>query len=348
MEAQILVVDDESIVREMEIAALSGEGYHCHGAQDADSACRVLRERTIELALIDINMPGRSGVQLLQEMKEFSPDTAAIMVTAMDDLETAMFCLKLGADDYILKPFNLDRVILSVRNALEKRRLSLENRMYQRHLEAKVLDQTQQIKETLEELQVAYDSTLKALARALDAREKETGSHSERVRGYTLLLAETFGVAEADLGEMAMGALLHDIGKVGVSDNTLLKPAKLNDEEWVEIRRHPQVGHDIIAGVSFLQGAAQIVLTHHERFDGKGYPNGLLGRDIPLGARIFSLVDTLDAMTSDRCYRKAMSFQAVVDEVQRCSGGQFDPMIVEAFLSIPKHRWEEIARKKFY
>ncbi len=345
MEYQVLIVEDEEIVREMEFATLEGEGYLCHQAEHADAATEIVQRQKIDLALIDINMPGRSGVQFLKEFKETCPDAAAIMVTAVDDLETAMYCLQLGADDYILKPFNLDRIVLSIRNALEKRRLIMENKVYQRQLEAKVREQTQKIRATLDDLQHAYDSTMAALVRSLDAREKETGSHSERVRAYTLALAETAGMEEELREDLAMGALLHDIGKVGVSDNILLKPGKLDEQEWEVMRRHSRIGHDIIAGVRFLEKAAEVVLSHHERFDGKGYPNGLKGEEIPLGARIFAIADTLDAMTSDRPYRKALPFQAVVDELQRCSGSQFDPKMVEAFLAIPKHRWEEIAGK---
>ncbi|BCR04419.1 two-component system response regulator [Desulfuromonas versatilis] len=345
MEYQVLIVEDEEIVRDMEFATLQGEGYLCHTAANADAASELVQQRNIDLALIDINMPGRSGVQFLKELKEASPDSAAIMVTAVDDLETAMYCLQLGADDYILKPFNLDRILLSVRNALEKRRLVLENRVYQRQLEAKVREQTQRIRTTLDELQDAYDSTLAALVRSLDAREKETGSHSERVRSYTLALAEVLGVEQGRRDDLAMGALLHDIGKVGVSDNILLKPGKLDEQEWEVMRRHSRIGYDIICGVRFLDKAAEVVLSHHERYDGGGYPDGLKGEEIPLGARIFAIADTLDAMTSDRPYRKALPFQAVVDELKRCSGTQFDPRMVEAFLSIPKRQWEEIAGK---
>lgn len=164
---------------------------------------------------------------------------------------------------------------------------------------------------------------------------------------YTLLLGEAMGVPEKDLSVMARGALLHDIGKVGISDNILLKPAKLDEREWMEMMRHPQLGYEILSGIKFLKGPAEIVFAHHERFDGSGYPKGLSRSGIPLGARIFSLVDTLDAMTSDRPYRKALPFEAVTSEVRRCRGTQFDPEIVDIFLSIPRERWEVVGKRHF-
>ena len=346
MSAHLLIVDDEAMIRNMQATNLGRQGYLCHQAANADEASLILARQSIDLALIDINMPGRSGVQLLQELKKTSPDTAALMVSAVDDLDTAMFCLKLGADDYILKPFSIERMELSVHNALEKRRLVLENRVYQRDLEAKVLNQTEQIRTTLANLHCAYEDTLTALARALDAREKEVGAHSERVSNYTLYLARAMGVAEPLLSDMAKGALLHDIGKIGISDNILLKPARLDEAEWAEMRRHPQLGFEIIAGVKFLKGAAQLVLTHHERYDGGGYPQGLVGEAIPLGARIFALADTLDAMTSDRPYRLALPFEMVLAEVDKHCGTQFDPEVAKVFLATPRRVWEDLAGRR--
>jgi putative nucleotidyltransferase with HDIG domain len=269
------------------------------------------------------------------------------MVTAVSDMETAMDCIHLGAEDYMLKPFNIERVHITVRNALEKRRLILENREYQHNLEQKVLEQTVQIRAAMENLNIAYEHTLTALVRALDAREKETGSHSERVMKYSLLMAERMGISNEERLVIAKGALLHDIGKVGISDTILLKPGKLDDQEWVNMRQHPQIGYDILSGISHLKGAADFIYCHHERFDGSGYPRGLGGQDIPAGARIFNLVDTLDAMTSNRPYRKALPFSAVRDEVQRCIGSQFDPEIAQVFLDISKEEWEKATGTAF-
>ncbi|WP_306535148.1 HD domain-containing phosphohydrolase [Geobacter sp.] len=347
MNATILTVDDEEMIRDLMVTALSREGYRCFQAGSAEEAREVLLNNRVDLAILDIMMPGRSGVDLLQELKALSPETVVLMVTAISDTETAMKCIHLGAYDYILKPFEIDRVLLTIRNSLEQQRLLIENREYQANLEKKVEEQTRQIRTAMEDLNLAYNHTLTALVRALDAREKETGSHSERVMGYTMLLGKTMGIPESDLSVMARGALLHDIGKIGISDNILLKPAKLDEGEWTEMRLHPQLGYDILSGIRFLKGPAEMVFAHHERFDGSGYPKGLRRHDIPLGARIFTLVDTLDAMTSDRPYRKALPFDAVISEVTRCRGTQFDPQIADIFLSIPRKRWEDVGRKTF-
>lgn len=347
MQATILTVDDEEMIRELMVTALSREGYHCFQAGSAEEARSILLDNKVDLMLLDIMMPGLSGIEFLREIRNLSAETVVLMVTAISDMETAMRCIHLGADDYILKPFDIERVLLTIRNSLEKRRLQNENREYQANLEKKVEEQTGQIRTAIEEMNLAYDHTLTALVRALDARERETGSHSERVRNYTVLLAETMGIGEPEVGIMARGALLHDIGKIGIPDNILLKPAKLDEEEWAKMRRHPQLGYDILSGIRFLKGPASMIYAHHERFDGTGYPNGLRGSAIPLGSRIFALVDTLDAMTSDRPYRRALPFEAVVDEVRRCRGTQFDPEIVEVFLSIRRARWEEAGKRSF-
>jgi putative nucleotidyltransferase with HDIG domain len=209
-------------------------------------------------------------------------------------------------------------------------------------LERLVHERTSELNGALRDVEESYRFTLEALAAALDAREHETRTHSHRVREYASTLAQQLGLRGNELINIGRGALLHDVGKIGVPDSILLKPAKLTPEEWVQMKRHPQVGYEILRGISFLVSAAEIVLTHQERWDGNGYPQGLSGLDIPLGARIFGVVDTLDAMTSDRPYRKAQSFEAAREEVRRCSGTQFDPMVAEAFLSIPPETWKSI------
>jgi response regulator RpfG family c-di-GMP phosphodiesterase len=326
---------------------LSKEGYTCFQAGSAEEGLAIINSSPIDIALLDIMMPGRSGLDLLKDIKMISPDIPVLMVTALSDMETALSCIHLGAEDYITKPFNLDRVALTIKNTMGKRLLILENREYQANLEIKVQEQTEVIRTVMGEINQAYEHTLTALIKALDAREKEVGSHSERVMNYTLLLAKEAGIPAEEHSVILKGALLHDIGKIGVSDNILLKPSKLNSEEWLVMKQHPKVGFDILNDINYFAGAAELVLTHQERFDGSGYPNGLVGESIPISARIFSLADTLDAMTSDRPYRKALPFQAVIDEIIRCSGTQFDPELVKAFLRIPKERWEAASGKIF-
>ncbi|MBI2354468.1 MAG: response regulator [Deltaproteobacteria bacterium] len=347
MNEHILIVDDEEMIRELLSSALLQEGYSCHQAANVDAAFAILGEQSVDLVISDIMMPGRSGVDLLRDLKRVDPDIAVLMITGLSDMSTAMECIHLGAEDYITKPFGISRVVLTVRNLIEKRCLAIEKKNYQVSLEFKVMEQTEQLRRTMNELHDAYDSTLTALVKALDAREKEVGSHSERVMNFSTFMAGKLGIRGNDLEQLAKGALLHDIGKIGISDNTLLKPGKLDDAEWIEMRRHPQIGYAILSEIRFLKGPAEIILTHHERFDGTGYPKQLKGNQIPIGSRIFVLVDTLDAMTSDRPYRRALPFEAVTSEVIKCRGTQFDPEIADLFLSITRSQWEDCAGKKF-
>lgn len=347
MKEHILIVDDEEMIRDLLTSALQQDKYVCHQAANVDEAFIILGSQPIDLVISDIMMPGRSGVELLRDLKKVDPDIAVLMITGLSDMNTALECVHLGADDYITKPFGINRVILTVKNLIERRCLVIEKKNYQASLEFKVMEQTEQIRNTMNELSHAYDSTLTALVRALDAREKEVGSHSERVMNYTVFLAKKLGIAGKELEELAKGALLHDIGKIGISDNILLKPGKLDDNEWIEMRKHPMVGYAILSEIKFLKAPTEIILGHHERFDGSGYPKQLKGTQIPVGARIFALVDTLDAMTSDRPYRKALPFEAVAQEVIKHNGTQFDPEIAKLFLSISRSHWEECAGKHF-
>jgi putative two-component system response regulator len=339
----ILIADDEEKTRELIGITLANEGFLCHQAGSAEEGLEIINTIKLDMALLDINMPERSGIELLQDLKRISPDTSVLMITAMDDMDTALSCIHFGAEDYITKPFNLGRVRLTVKNSMEKRRLVQENREYQADLEQRVREQTETIRDALAEINLAYENTLAALIRTLDARERETGHHSERVMAYARLLAEAAGIDERGRSVLAREALLHDIGKIGISDSILLKPGELDAAEWEVMRQHPNVGFDILTGISYFAGVAELVLSHHERYDGTGYPNGLSGEAIPVSARVFALVDTLDAMTSDRPYRKALSFQSVREEVVSCSGRQFDPKLVETFLAIPKGSWEAAA-----
>jgi HD-GYP domain-containing protein (c-di-GMP phosphodiesterase class II) len=238
-------------------------------------------------------------------------------------------------------------VVLTVKNLIERRCLAIEKKNYQVSLEFKVMEQTAQIRKTMDDLSTAYDNTLTALVKALDAREKEVGSHSERVMNFAAFLGGKLGMGGRELQELSRGALLHDIGKIGISDNILLKPGKLDDGEWIEMRKHPHVGYAILSEIDFLKTPAEIILTHHERFDGSGYPKQLKGEQIPIGSRIFAVVDTLDAMTSDRPYRRALPFSVAETEIIKFRGTQFDPDIADLFLSIPRNHWEECAGKRF-
>jgi putative two-component system response regulator len=347
MNEHILVVDDEEMIRDLLSSALLQENYICHLASNVDEAFSILGSRRIDLVISDIMMPGRSGVDLLRDLKKVDPEIAVLMITGLSDMNTALECIHLGADDYLTKPFGISRVLLTIRNLIEKRCLAIEKKNYQISLEFKVMEQTEQLRRTMNELNYAYHNTLTALVKALDAREKEVGSHSERVMNFSILIAGKLGINGTELEQLAKGALLHDIGKIGITDNILLKPGALDADEWIEMRKHPQIGYAILSEIAFLKGPVEIILSHHERYDGSGYPKRLKGEQIPIGSRIFALVDTLDAMTSDRPYRRALPFEAVISEVKKFRGIQFEPALADLFLSISRTQWEECAGKHF-
>ncbi|MEW5978464.1 MAG: HD domain-containing phosphohydrolase [Acidobacteriota bacterium] len=338
---RVLIVDDEAPVRRFLSELLTREGFTCDAVQSVDEAVQLLERNDYQMVLSDIAMPGKNGLQLLEHVTHRYPGTGVMMISGHGDIGCAVRALSTGAYDYVVKPFSANELRTRLCKALERRDLVLENQSYQRSLEQKVREQTAELRLALDRIEVGYSQTLDALIGALDVREKETQRHSQRVTEYTLLMARQLGMAEHQLTDIQRGALLHDIGKIGISDAILLKPAKLTEEEWVVIRQHPEIGFHILSGINFLDGAAQLVLQHHERFDGRGYPKGLKGRNILLGARIFAVVDTFDAMTSDRPYRQAMSYETARAEIIRCSGSQFDPELVECFLTIPEQIWFE-------
>ncbi len=233
-------------------------------------------------------------------------------------------------------------LIRAIERALARRRLELARQRYRKSLEKRVREKTAELSRTLKDLETAYASTLWALVTALDAREHETGDHSQRVVRYTLAIARRLGIEDRELPSIERGALLHDIGKIGVPDAILLKPAKLTEAEWGEMRKHPQIGWTILQSIPFLDGPANIVLSHQERYDGGGYPRGLSGDRIPVGARIFAIADTYDAITTDRPYRRRQTAEAARAEILRCAGTQFDPECVKAFLSLPQGILDEL------
>ena len=346
---RLLVVDDEVAVQEVLTDGLEFFGYDVTGAGSAREAFPVIEQGAADLVLTDIEMPGENGLQLLARIKRHDPNIDVIMVTGLVDVDTAIQAIRDGASDYLTKPFNLQEVRIVVERTLEKRRLIRENRAYQENLEAMVEERTEELvrrKQEIEglygELDEAYESTLQALVTALDFRDNETHGHSTRVVQYAVTVAEALGVGEPDLTWIRRGAILHDIGKIGVADSILRKPGKLDAAEWDEMKKHPEMGYRMLQHIRQLEPALEIVYCHQERWDGTGYPRGLREEQIPLGARIFAVVDTFDAMTSDRPYRAALTIQDAREEIGRFSGRQFDPMVAEAFLAIDIDVWTEI------
>ena len=328
-QATVLIVDDETIVRRLLRQALSGRGYPCREAGNADEALAQLKDDSVGLVLLDVNMPGRSGVELLSEIKADHPDTAVIMATAVTDADIAIKCLKQGAYDYVTKPFNLDEVALSVKRALEKRSLEFENRDYRQHLEQKVTEQAEKIR-------VSFLNSITSLAYALEAKDKYTSGHSVRVAETSVAIAREMALPEEAVEKIRLAGQLHDIGKIGVRETVLNKPGGLTGDEFAHIEHHPGVGERILAPVVDDVEILATVRHHHERYKGTGYPDELAEEAIPLGARILAVADAFDAMTSERPYRKAMEREAAVAEIEHGAGSQFDPSVVDAFLRVMK------------
>ena len=341
---RILVVDDEPEVRNL-LTDLLGEDNDCTTARSAEAALQKLDTMRFDLVISDIQMGGMSGLEMIPRVLESSPDTVVIMVSGLQTIESAVEAMRVGAFDFILKPFDILKVETAVKRGLEHHDLRVAKRRYENHLEELVAIRTAELDRTLESLEDAYRSTLKALTNALEKRDSETSGHSERVVTFSLRLGRELGLSRERLTALEFGALLHDIGKIGVPDAILRKPSKLTEEEWVEMRKHPAHGQQILGGIEFLNGAALVVSQHHEKFDGSGYPLNLRGEEIDLNARIFAVADAFDAITSDRVYRKGKSYDAAANELNEWAGRQFDPSIVEAFHRVPREDWEELRRK---
>jgi putative nucleotidyltransferase with HDIG domain len=341
---RILIVDDEVEITEI-LADLLSEDYECLKAGSAEDALARLRESEFQLVISDITMPGMSGLEMIPHVKKLSPETVVVMISGMQTVESAIGALRLGAFDYLMKPFDLRQVEAVVKRALEHHDLVVAKQRYENHLEELVEQRTAELDRALNSLEGAYRSTLKALTAALETRDSETHGHSERVVTYSLRLGREYGLSSEEMKALEFGSLLHDIGKIGVPDSILRKPAKLTEEEWVRMREHPLHGQQILRGIEFLQGAARVVAQHHEKWDGTGYPLGLRGEEIDINARIFAVADAFDAITSDRVYRRGKPYEAASQELDDWAGRQFDPKVVEAFHRVPKEDWEELHRQ---
>src|SRR5262250_3906184 len=303
----ILVVDDEEAIREVVSTMLESRGYNCIAVSNGRQAQESVRKRTPDLVLSDMIMPEMDGIKLLDWLRNFDPEIPVIMVTAIHDISTALEAIRRGAYDYILKPFEKDQLFHGVGRALQHRRLVIENRNYQVSLQQQVDDKTAQLQTAYGQLEQSYDYTLEALGSALDLKDAETEGHCQRVTAFTISIAKTMPVPNPYLPVLARAAFLHDIGKMAIPDSILRKPGPLDNDEKQIMRTHCEIGYNVLTRIPFLRDAAEIVLAHQEFFDGSGYPRQLRGEQIPLGARIFSIADAMDAMISDRPYRKALS-----------------------------------------
>jgi response regulator RpfG family c-di-GMP phosphodiesterase len=334
---RILVVDDDTLILSALSRILQAEGYEVVTHSDPLAAAK---EEGFQVVLTDFMMPHLNGIELLGRLREKNPRAVRLMLTAAADFRTASDAVNRGEIFRLLgKPWTLAELTSCVRQAVEHHRLVEQNERLAREV-AQKNGELLEINRNLERIVVERTiGLLDGLVSALDYRDTETQWHSRRVSLFSRRLAVEAGLSGRELEVIEQGALLHDIGKIGVSDTILLKPGSLTPEEWTEMRRHPEYGYRMLQKMPYLRDASLVVLQHHERWDGQGYPAGLAGEDIVVGARIFAIVDTMDAITSDRPYRKGRTLQVARDEVRRCAGTQFDPRLAEHFLAIPDSEW---------
>ena len=324
MGSLVLIVDDEYIGRETLQSVLEGEGYELEMAENGPQAIEKAKQLLPDVILLDVMMPGMTGFEVCQRIRS-DPQIAEIpiiILTALDDRESLLNALKAGADDFISKPF--DRYELRAR-LLGITRLN----RYQ-----KLLQERSKLREANTQLLNAYEATIEGLSHALDLRDHETEGHSQRVTGVTVKLAQALHISDEEIVHIRRGALLHDIGKIGVPDSILHKPDSLTPEEWVVMRKHPQFAYDMLFRIEYLRPSLEIPYNHHEKWDGSGYPRGLKGNDIPLSARLFAIADVWDALTSDRPYRPAWSQEEARTYIHEQTGKHFDPQVVELFFNV--------------
>jgi putative nucleotidyltransferase with HDIG domain len=340
---RVLAVDDERAASKLLSMMLCPPAYSCATAGSGDEALVALQRERFDAVISDLEMPGMTGLELLTRVRQLHPHVAFVVTTGVDDVDVSVRAMRFGADDYLVKPLSESAVLASLERALHKRHLEQQVETYRQRLEEMVADRTVQLREALQQIERSYEVTLQALGAAIDLRDNETAGHSQRVCRYSLEIAQALGWSEKQLSGLARGAYLHDIGKLGIPDGILLKPGPLSTDERTVMQRHVEIGFNLVADIPFLAGAAEIILTHHERYDGSGYPCGLKGDDILPSARIFAIADSFDAITSDRPYRRASSFESGRAIIRNCSGTQFDPQAVNAFLAIDEAVWPAIA-----
>lgn len=321
----ILVVEDEDSVRSLLLRKLTRAGFTAVGAANGIDALALLREQCFGIVLSDINIPKLSGLELLQIVRETYPDVVVIMVTAYGDLDHAVAAMRLGASDYVVKPFDLDEMMRAVQQAL---------RLRQRNLARRYIEFQSRIHQPTEAGHRLLLSTVMALANSLEAKDPYTVGHSQRVADLAQRLAADLGLSENEVEYIRMAGLLHDIGKIGIREAIINKPGPLTPSEYAHIQTHPLISERILIPVAELNGALRMIRNHHERWDGDGYPDGLKELEIPLGARILSIADAYDAMTSQRPYRPPLPHEVALREIEKGAGRHFDPTLSRLFLEL--------------
>jgi response regulator RpfG family c-di-GMP phosphodiesterase len=325
-DAKMLIAEDEPSINNMLTKYFCKNNFNVSGVADGLSAYNQLKNDNYDVCILDLSMPNKTGVEILNELNQYkdSITTSIIVLTANSDSNTIINVMKLGAFHYIQKPFDMEELQVIVKNAIWQRKMKRENIRYKYYLEEEVAKKTKEIRDT-------YLSIVDAFANSIEMRDVHTGGHSQRVSELAYLIGIELKLGEAELEDLRIGGILHDIGKIGISDQILRKPGKLSDDEFIEIKKHPLIGSNIVKNIPSLEKVIPSILFHQERFDGRGYPHGLKGNDIPLDGRILAVVDAFEAMISNRPYRKALSVNKAYKEIIDNSGTQFDPEIVKIF-----------------
>lgn len=332
---KVLIVDDEEPIRTLIEQIVCREGYECMTAPGVDEALEILANERFSLLISDINMPGRTGLDLLLAAVGIDEDMAIIMATAVDDRHVAVHTLEMGAYGYIIKPFGRNELLISIANAIRRRELEINNRKYSMELESMVEERTKKVMEAEKEVRDSREETIFRLAKAAEFRDNETAQHTMRLGIYCNILAKQAGCSVEFCEQIRVASLLHDVGKIGIPDAILLKPGALTKEEFEVIKTHADIGFRILEGShsELLLMGAEIAYTHHEKFDGSGYPRGLAGGDIPLSGRLTAICDVFDALTSHRVYKAAMTAEEAIDILTMGRGKHFDPELLDAFFA---------------
>ena len=340
-ERRVLVVEDEEGIRSLLDTALTANGYTVQAFADAEQALAARSAGPPDVAVVDIRMPGMDGLELSRALRAADADLPVVIITAHADMDSARDAIRLGAYDYIAKPFDVDDVLLSVARAAERRALLAENRAHQRDLEARVEDRTRQLSDAMHHVQQSFQDIQKAhlesifvLSRVTELNDEYTGNHIRRVSAYCGAVAQASGCPTEFVEEITYSSPMHDIGKISIPSSILCKPGKLTPDEFETIKQHAAKGARILEGIPFLVMAREIALTHHERYDGTGYPRRLAGEAIPLSGRIVALADVFDALISRRPYKEPYSFEQSLDLMSREAGKHFDPRLLGTFLGI--------------
>ncbi len=342
-DARVLIVDDDSAIRRMITRILERAGYECSEAPDYSGALNLAEAQEFSLVTCDVRMPGGSGLDLVRVLRERHPDIAVVMISGMDDPATAALAADLGAYGYVVKPFDVNEILIAAANAIRRRHLEIDNRIHREHLEQLVSERTADLTVTIERLsraeralRASQEEAIHRLAFAAEFRDPTTGAHIDRMSRTCEMLAMNRGLGPEKAELIRIASPMHDIGKIGVRDEVLGKPGKLTPSEMDEMRRHPVIGSEILAGSDseLLRLGGLIALTHHERWDGGGYPHGLVREQIPVEGRIVAIADVFDALTSERSYKPAFEVDHAVAIMTEESGSHFDPDLLDIFLDL--------------